>query len=133
MASSFWQPQADRLNVLDFSTPYYFFTLGYVIAAGSTGLDWDLYLRPFTNQLWAACFGIVAVTVLVYYVTKHVKRKGYKYDAMRIVAFSGWLTFVFVNAYYEGALTMFFMTTNGIEPKTVDVIQLHLKVITDLV
>ncbi len=122
-ASSFWFPQEDRLKVLDFTIPYYFFTLGYITAAGSTGLDWDLYLRPFTNQLWAFSIGMVAVTLLAYFVTQHIANKGYKYDAMRIVTFCGWLSFVLVNAYYEGALTMFFMTTNGIEPKTVDVIR----------
>ncbi len=117
-------PYLDRINIVDFSTAYHYFTLGYVISAGTTGLDWQLYMRPFTKPLWAACAALVVVTYLTYVVTRRNWNKGHKFDAMRIVVFWGCLSFVFIKVYYEGALTMFFTTTNKIEPKTIDVLKL---------
>ncbi len=116
-------PYHDRINIVDFSTAYNYFTLGYVIAAGTTGLDWTLYMRPFTKPLWAACAALVIVTLLAYAVARQNSDKGHKFEAMKIILFWGCLSFVFIKVYYEGALTMFFTTTNKIEPKTIDVIQ----------
>ncbi len=121
MASSYWETQTDRLQVLDFTIPFHYFTFGYATAVGATGLDWHLYLRPFTKQLWIVCAGLFVVTLLTYQVTGLNANKMQKCDAKRLVAFCGCLSFILTKAYYEGALTMFFTTTSKIQPKTLDV------------
>ena len=79
--------------------------------------------RAFTNAAWVAIFlmiGVVAFCMLITHLimprTKpETKDSAYSY---KIMAFSIWIFFVFINAYYGGALTMFFTSTITIDFET---------------
>ncbi len=42
-------------------------------------------------------------------------------NAMNVVALSGWLCFVMVDVYYEGALTMYFATDKDLPFNSIEV------------
>ncbi len=122
MAASNWLVNAARLKVVDFSVAYKFFSKGCVMdSRAGIGLDWQLYLRPFKNRLWAACAIVATVNFTIYILARWQDKEQCEYDAIRMLAFLGCFCYVLVKAYYDGALTMFFTTARTIEPKTIEV------------
>ncbi len=75
-----------------------------------TLMDLTLFLRPFTSRSWfaivafvvAACAALALVPRLYHLLMDQVSLSG------RIVTISAWMFFLVLNAYYGGALTMFF-------------------------
>ena len=77
-------------------------------------LDFQLFIRPFTHQAWIA----ILITTSVCFTTliiPYIFVKAYELsDAHMTAATATWLLFTLINAYYSGALTMFFSTKEQI-------------------
>lgn len=73
------------------------------------GTDYTLYLRPFTSGAWAGILVFAAVIAASAAATaKHLLARSE--SAARLAECTLWLSFVVINAYYGGALTMFLST-----------------------
>lgn len=75
----------------------------------SLGIEWSQFTKPFSFTVWIAYISTTAVLISGYYLAV-------QYDHSTLAeSFSwlGWVLFVFVFAFYNGALTMFFTS----EPK----------------
>lgn len=73
-------------------------------------VDPGLFIRPFTDETWKG-IGIMIIIGLVMMVFPYLLfRKYYSTTAFNIVITAGWFFFVLINAYYGGALTMFFVS-----------------------
>ncbi len=72
--------------------------------------DIGLFIRPFRDDAWNGC----GITLAFMFIGVMVPRMFLSYydstDAQKIVVTSTWYFFVLINAYYGGALTMFFTT-----------------------
>ena len=74
---------------------------------GQADLDTTLFIRPFTYESWAviaAClvFGVICLKMV------QILSPCEDHASVRIVVLALWTAFVLLNAYYSGALTMFF-------------------------
>ena len=67
--------------------------------------------RAFTNDAWVAIAFMSGVVALCMLITHFVLPTTQNTESHRIMAFSIWTFFVFINAFYGGALTMFFTST----------------------
>ena len=68
----------------------------------------SIFFRPFKDDVWVVLAFILLVTFTVIFIP-HYKFEFYdKTTAYWLASTSGWFLFVFINAYYGGALTMFF-------------------------
>ena len=77
-------------------------------------LDFQLFIRPFTNQAWIAIL-ITTSACFMALIIPYIFVKAYELsDAHMTAATATWLLFTLINAYYSGALTMFFSTKEQI-------------------
>ena len=77
--------------------------------------EWDfgLFFRPFKTEAWYA-ISVIFAMILVIIIGPYVLISYYEQtEAAKCVAFWSWFFFVLINAFYGGALTMFFTS----EPK----------------
>ena len=71
--------------------------------------DPTLLLRPLTNIVWL-CIVTLLIVACCFLTVPHIFIKGYENTTTnQIVMVSIWCSFVLINAYYGGALTMFFV------------------------
>ena len=66
------------------------------------------FFRPFTDEAWTALFIVLAITFVVIFTPNFFFSSYKSTTAYMVASTSGWFLFVFINAYYGGALTMFF-------------------------
>ncbi len=67
---------------------------------------------------------VILSIIALYLYVKHILRSHIKLcvnNCLRHIAFVGWLCFVVVKVYYEGALTMFFTAKNDLPFNTIEV------------
>ena len=74
----------------------------------SPKLDFGLFLRPFKPNTWEGILVIVFIGILIHLLTFKFLRKYNVKTGYQIVVFTGWFFFALINAYFGGALTMFF-------------------------
>ena len=76
---------------------------------GKVNLDFTLFLRPFTYNSWAVIGAttLVCIVVALFYQTSPME-KYQEETSGRITMFIVWTFFLLLNAFYGGALTMFF-------------------------
>ena len=73
-------------------------------------VDSGLFIRPFTNSAWKT-IGIIFFTGMLVLIVPYFFIKDWeKLRAYHIIELSMWSFFVLLNAYYGGALTMFFVS-----------------------
>ena len=115
-----WIWNSERKPILDFvSTIPDYHCLA--MTPNPPEIDIGLFIRPFKNEAWAGVILIVATSFLVvaipytYLTTFYENTDGY-----RISSTSVWIFFLIVNAYYGGAMTMFFTTETSIPFETVE-------------
>ena len=75
--------------------------------------DTDLFIRCFTDYSWIAISITVGVIMACIVLQKYIMPDEYT-NAETIMTFTVWLFFVMINAFYGGALTMFFTGTTDI-------------------
>ena len=72
--------------------------------------DVGLFIRPFRGEGWlgiAMTFSVILCCLIICcFKSKITLRK----ESRRVAIFVGWMTYLGLSAYYQGALTMFFST-----------------------
>ena len=102
-----WRANLPRWRILDFLFTY---AERPVLAVTPQNPDFDLglFIRPFRNESWYCCLGI-AVLVVVLLMVPFIWNSDYdRSESYMITQTSGFYFFVLFNAFYGGALTMFF-------------------------
>ena len=72
-------------------------------------LDFGLFIRPFHKEAWYLVFGclsLIFITIIVPYTFLSYYEHS---ESFKLASLISWLFFLFINAYYGGALTMFFI------------------------
>ena len=102
-----WVWNLERYGLVDFVST----TTGTLILALTpkpADVDLGLFVRPFQYEAWQGVFVvfivIVAIILLPYGFISYYEQT----NSFKITIFWSWLFFVVINAYYSGALTMFF-------------------------
>jgi hypothetical protein len=73
-------------------------------------VDPGLFIRPFRDDTWQGIGIMSAIGILFLFVPWIIIKDYFDMTANKIVLTSGWFFFVLINAYYGGALTMFFVS-----------------------
>ena len=73
-------------------------------------VDSGLFIRPFTNSAWKTIGIVSSIGILVLIVPYFFIKDWENLKAYHIIELSLWSFFVLLNAYYGGALTMFFVS-----------------------
>ncbi|XP_040577543.1 uncharacterized protein [Lepeophtheirus salmonis] len=106
---SAWVQTYDRKKRFDF----FEIALGYssgVLFMENKNADYELFFRPFTDSCWVVISSIVGFSIL-YPIGVSIKVKDYMETySFRTLVTSLAYFFVLLNAYYGGAMTMFFTT-----------------------
>ncbi len=71
-------------------------------------VDYGLFVRPFRTETWQIIIGVAIVVITCLTGSYAISLKFENELSNRIVTFFTWTFFVLINAYYGGALTMFF-------------------------
>ena len=107
MSISLWLWKFERFGLMDFVSVH---PSSYVLALTPqpAEVDFGLFIRPFQEDAWLLifCFVIMILTTIVVpysLLTYYDHTEGFK-----LTSLTSWLFFVIINAYYGGALTMFF-------------------------
>ena len=82
-------------------------------------VDYELFVRPFRIEAWRAIFAIIFIGLLSFTLTQFTSKTYGVTISSRIVMFFGWSFFVLINAYYGGALTMFFASEVALPFETI--------------
>ena len=102
-----WVWTANRYGLLDFVSTS---TNAVVLALTPQPPEVDpgLFIRPFRNEAWYG-IGVMFIIILIIIIGPYAFFSYYeKTDGFNIAAWWSWMFFVLINAYYGGALTMFF-------------------------
>ena len=104
---SAWNWMLERNDFLDF-VPIIKENFVLTIVPQQPKVDLTLFIRPFRTETW---YGILVVFLVVCIVLilsrKAISAYGTK-SGYKIVILISWVSFVLINAYFGGALTMFF-------------------------
>ena len=123
MCISAWSWNIDRHDLLQFSPMAT--TRKMCVLTPDKTTDFGLFVRVFKSDLWVAITSIIGAIVISFIVTK-VLQPGEQSSGQQLMIFISWAFFVIVNAYYGGALTMFFTSPTIIPFQTErDVIRAH--------
>ena len=108
-----WVWNIDRYGLLDFVST----TTNRVVLALTPQppeVDTGLFIRPFKDEAWGG-IGILFLIIIVIVMVPYATISYYEHtDGYNLTAFVGWMFFVLINAYYGGALTMFFTSEQTI-------------------
>ena len=105
-----WNTERDE--ILEFALPNHMTKLVLSYHSTTPELDYGLVIRPFTNNAWT-CIGIILIMGLAFlFLPYFFIRSWDNMSANTIIKLSLWFFFVLINAYYGGALTMFFANEN---------------------
>jgi hypothetical protein len=77
-------------------------------------IDFGLFARPFTRESWAAILLMAALVITCTLMTRFAIPNTRNKKGQKIMVVTLWYFFVLLNAYYGGAMTMFFTSTNRI-------------------
>ena len=114
MSLNSWLWTTERNNVLEFVLPSRITTYVLCYIPKASELDYGLVIRPFTTNVWMG-IGIILIIGLAFFFVPYFFISGWDFmSANSLIKSSLWFFFVFINAYYGGALTMFF--ANDISP-----------------
>ena len=107
MSLSQWIWNFDRYGLLDFvSTSANTVTLA--LTPQPPEMDFGLFIRPFQNEAWYCILGMLIIIPIVL-MGPYILIQFYEStDGYHLISLITWLFFVLINAYYSGALTMFF-------------------------
>ena len=109
-----WIWTTERNTVLEFARPNRITTYVLCYIPKTSELDYGLVIRPFTSNVWKG-IGIILIGGLAFFFLPYFFIRGWdNMSANGMIKLSIWFFFVLINAYYGGALTMFF--ANEIDP-----------------
>ena len=95
------------------------------VMKASKSTDFELFTRVFTDDSWVA-ISFMAGSILLCMLTLNLLKLEHYSNGEKIMGFTVWIFFVLVQAFYAGALTMFFTSTTTLPFETDrDVIQAY--------
>ena len=107
-----WKRTLERRIWVDFTNSLLPHRSVIMTNAITADFDASLFTRPFTRQSWIAilisCAVMFACLVLPYNVLRPRTQAGEESLSGKCASFSSWSFFLLINAFYGGALTMFF-------------------------
>ena len=104
----------ERNNVLEFVRPSRITTYVLCYIPKTSELDYGLVIRPFTINVWIS-IGIILISGLAFFFLPYFFISGWDFmSAKSLINLSLWFFFVFINAYYGGAMTMFFANEHSL-------------------
>ena len=109
-----WLWNTDRDKILEFAFPNHMTDTVLSYIPTTPELDYGLIIRPFTNNAWT-CIGIFLIIGLAFFFLPYFFIRSWDdMSSNTMIKLSLWFFFVLIQAYYGGALTMFF--ANEIDP-----------------
>ena len=108
----FWDPE--RQPHMDF-VPIFFGPLVVALTPDPHQVDFAFLTRPFARRTWVGIALCVAVILLAVFVPCCALGRYEDTDAYQATATVAWTFFTLINAYYSGALTMFFASEMDLE------------------
>ena len=103
-----WLWTDERNKVVDFVRPNHISTDVLFYIPKTAELDYGLVIRPFTINVWKS-IGVILIVGLAFFFLPYFFIKDWdNMSAISIIKLSLWFCFVLINAYYGGAMTMFF-------------------------
>ena len=115
---SAWKWTYGRYDIMDF-TQVYTDSIILALTPRSKKLDLSLFIRPFVRQAWfmIALTGVFFAFALG---VPYLVLKGFENsDTNQVISTAGWVFFLLVNAFYGGALTMFFSSSAALPFHTI--------------
>ena len=114
-----WVWNLERYELIDFvSTTTSFPCLA--LTPHAPEVDFGLFVRPFRNDAWAG-IGVVFLISMVNILVPYAFLSYYEHtDGYMMSSTCIWFFFLMINAYYGGALTMFFTSEFGIPFETIE-------------
>ena len=111
LSLSAWSLRPDRAPLMDFVE----FLTDYdilMLTPQQPKVDFDIFFRPFTEKSWVLLFATFLIVALALALKLLIAKKtGHQHNmSSRVIHVFVMLFVVLVNAYYAGALTMFFST-----------------------
>ena len=112
VALSTWYTFYERDAVLDLDVMIQWDFSVAAIVLKPPKIDHNLFIRPFSSPAWIVIFATFIIQFSINYLSSILTKK----HLIRNVSFGkiwtlvSWFTFVLINAFYSGALTMFFST-----------------------
>ena len=103
-----WLQTKERRLWIDYTMPIFKSDFLALMNADGQPLDYSLFVRPFNRQSWQG--SLVMFLVIIVIKTVMWKMKNKSVTSKNIVILSWWIFYVLTEAFYEGALTMFFAT-----------------------
>ena len=104
-----WRVDALRWSILDYLMTYPERTM-LAITPQSPAVDMGLFIRPFRADSWNAILGMAFLMILTLTLSYLCNSNNESSDSVMIIITTSWYFFVLLNAFYGGALTMFFST-----------------------
>ena len=114
-----WVRNIERLLWVDLSVSIRQSTIVLVFNLKTDSVDSTLFLRPLTQPSWLlslAIFGIISLLFVFYNFRMKLDEDD---TTFRISILAAWLLFILIQAYYSGAMTMFFTSANSLPFDTV--------------
>ena len=109
MSLSCWTWSLERNHLMDY-VPVGgndFFVLALTPQAAE--LDFGLFIRPFQDEAWLLVLTSIIIIVITIVVPYSLLSYYEHTESFKLVSLFSWLFFLLINAYYGGALTMFFI------------------------
>ena len=126
MSLSAWIWNVERNSVLS-SAPAVSSRMQLLLTPKSPETDFGLFLRPFTSDAWSAIAAVLLVAIACVglpFLLRHPAVE--ETEGHQIMVMTVWYFFVLLNAYYGGALTMFFSSEARVPFATIrDVIKAY--------
>lgn len=109
---SIWVSTAERFQWMDSTMSILDRPIQTVINRRVQPIDLTMFIRPFTSRSWMA-IGITLLTVSIALLVPQmfIKSQYTNEISHRITIVSAWVLFILINAFYGGALTMFFTSS----------------------
>ena len=125
MSADAWNEKLERSDMFDFVSFVSDRTILTLIPQAAS-LDLWLFTRPFRNEVWGVIGLITVVIIIIFVAPYYISKRLTTTSGHRMIESIGWLFFLLISVYYDGALTMFFSTEVSISFNTIrDVIRAY--------
>ena len=115
---SSWALFSERFKVLDLSVIFERDRMVLSMIPRYPAIDVQMFLKPFKDNVW---FIITILCIMLLFLFNIMSgRFEKKRPYVKVIAVSMWLTFVLMNAYYNGALVSFFATEETIRVNSLE-------------
>ncbi len=114
MSLSPWAHLSQRVDLLDHVPLVLSSRSILLLVPQRPKVDFTLFLRPFTAEAWELIIAVSVVIILLVAVPQLFYPDYDSTNVKKVASTTAWSFFVLINAFYGGALTMFFTTEEKI-------------------